>query len=724
MSIAEEPDATLGLLHDGSPSDEQSAYRTLLERLGYDVVAVPLDWTDPDLSSYDALCWHRDRPFGGAVPLSDKFATRIDEFLAGGGGLFLSLFALDAVERLGVDAQAPDARPEGTDAESGLLCRALYSEHPVFDDAETLRMPTQPSRNGPGGTCYEQYLPRDGAVLANRLRCGQGVSEQKTLCEWRIGDGTVIGLGTDCWVADASPESYRRALESLVDGVVSHVVAGPPGTPDYPTGREDFERMRRQLAPDHHRPTYHPSPPANWLNDPNGVIEWGGKYHLFYQYNPAGPYHGTIHWGHLVSEDLVNWEDEPIALTPEPGSPDEHGCWSGCAVDDDGTPTFLYTGGSGRDQLPCVATGDDDLREWTTYEGNPVISSAPDDLDVLETEDWRAEFRDHCVWREGDTWYQIIGSGVEDAGGTALLYESSDLYDWEYRGPILTGDWPGAGLVWECPELLDLGEKSLLHVSNYADVVYFLGEYEEGSFEPDEQGKLDYGDFYAPQSLTDTDRTITWGWIEEARSGRDQWEAGWSGMLSLPREIDLDEDGDLRIRPVSELERLRREHHSASDLTISPESANPLADVRSRTCEIDVEFDPGDADEVGLSVFESADDIPERTVVRYADDEVVVERAESVRPGTDSDVASHEQVMPVPPRDDGTVELRCFLDGSVVEVFANSRKCLTSRVYPADERSQNIELFAVGGEAAVDSLDVWELEGGVTRPKQLEQQRL
>ena len=98
------------------------------------------------------------------------------------------------------------------------------------------------------------------------------------------------------------------------------------------------------LQTDPHRPHYHFLPPANWLNDPNGLIQWNGEYHMFYQYNPNGPFHGTIHWGHAVSADLVHWRHLPIALAPEAGTADEDGCWSGCAVDDSGVPTLIYSG--------------------------------------------------------------------------------------------------------------------------------------------------------------------------------------------------------------------------------------------------------------------------------------------------------------------------------------------------------------------------------------------
>src|SRR4051812_11081423 len=87
---------------------------------------------------------------------------------------------------------------------------------------------------------------------------------------------------------------------------------------------------------DRHRPRYHFLPLANWMNDPNGLIQWQGEYHMFYQYNPLAATHGGIHWGHAISRDLVHWTHLPLALAPTPGGPDEDGCWSGCIVDDAG----------------------------------------------------------------------------------------------------------------------------------------------------------------------------------------------------------------------------------------------------------------------------------------------------------------------------------------------------------------------------------------------------
>ena len=87
----------------------------------------------------------------------------------------------------------------------------------------------------------------------------------------------------------------------------------------------------------------HAKAPDNWVNDPNGLIYYKGYYHLFYQYFPYAPRWGTMHWGHAVSRDLVNWEHRGIALFPTKRG-DENGCFSGSAVEKDGRLCLIYTG--------------------------------------------------------------------------------------------------------------------------------------------------------------------------------------------------------------------------------------------------------------------------------------------------------------------------------------------------------------------------------------------
>jgi beta-fructofuranosidase len=190
-------------------------------------------------------------------------------------------------------------------------------------------------------------------------------------------------------------------------------------------------RMARRFENDRHRPLFHFLPPANWMNDPNGLIQYNGSYHQFYQHNPNGAFWGTMHWGHAMSEDLVNWRHMPIALAPDPEGPDRDGCYSGAAVVHEGVPTLVYTGVRGSDELPCLATcADQDLATWTSYAGNPVVQHTPQTLPTTI-------FRDHTLWREDGAWMMGVGSGIDGQGGAVLLYRSPDLRTWEYLRPLV-----------------------------------------------------------------------------------------------------------------------------------------------------------------------------------------------------------------------------------------------------------------------------------------------
>ncbi|MFB6168713.1 MAG: GH32 C-terminal domain-containing protein [Haloferacaceae archaeon] len=697
----------VGVLHTGGLSAEQRAALAWLE--GRPTRSTTLTFADlvEEGTTADVLWWHRETPVE-ADTLRPGVADAVGSFLGAGGGLVLTLRAMAAVEPLGVESVPPDAvGVESVTEPTGVLWRALYDDHPAAAGFETLRVPVC-DRGAVPTARYERVLPARGEVLAGTVRGDRDVPTQMAVVSWSHRGGAVLGVGAPLAFDEPADETVANARETLTAGCLAAVAAEESDPPSRPKTADDLRAMRARAGGDG-RPRYHVTPPANWLNDPNGLVRWNGRYHLFYQYNPAGPFHNTIHWGHAVSDDLCHWTDEPVALAPSPDGPDRDGCWSGCAVDDGGTATLLYTGGNGRRQLPCLATSDDPaLREWSKHGDNPVIESPPADLDLLTTDDWAAEFRDHCVWRDGETWHQVIGSGVADRGGVALLYTSSDLRDWEYEGPLLTGD-DGHGSVWECPEVLDLGDAHLLHVSDYENVVYFLGDLRDGEFAVERRGRLDYGDFYAPQSLDDGDRHLTWGWLPETRDTSAQWDAGWSGALSLPRVLSVDDGGRLRQRPAPEVTALRRRRLATpSSLTLGDGDRRALEEGGAAV-EIEAELSLDDAAAVELSVFESPDRA-ERTAIRYThENELVVDRSASSRAGVGT---TESQRMPVSPYDE-PLSLRAFLDGSVVELYANDRHCLTSRVYPAGE-STGVSLAAEGGRATVASLAAWQLEHAVT----------
>ena len=139
------------------------------------------------------------------------------------------------------------------------------------------------------------------------------------------------------------------------------------------------------------RPLYHLTAPTGWLNDPNALVHRDGRYHAFFQHNPASTSWGDIHWGHAVSEDLVRWRHLPVALRPTPGGPDADGCWSGSFVDDDGVPTIVYSGFVAPSAIGarsvCLARGDEELLAWATDPRSPVLGGPPEGLDVVAFRD-------------------------------------------------------------------------------------------------------------------------------------------------------------------------------------------------------------------------------------------------------------------------------------------------------------------------------------------------
>ena len=308
------------------------------------------------------------------------------------------------------------------------------------------------------------------------------------------------------------------------------------------------------------RPALHFAPARGWMNDPNGLIQWNGRVHLFYQYNPAGPVHENIGWGHASSTDLWTWQDHPLALKPDPSGPDRDGCYSGCAVAADGTPSLLYTGVNGGHELPCLAEADDqDLIRWNRDPGNPVIASPPPGETV------RA-FRDHSAWRNGSVWYQVVGGGLEDRGGALFLYRSADLRTWQYAGVFAAAADHGLdGEIWECPDVFVLGDTTVVVVSVWDGqppyAMWMTGQVTDQRFVPEASGRCDDGHrYYAPQSLTLADgRRIAFGWLRECLgelAGQDKTRVG---AMSLPRELFLDSAGTLQSRPPGELDRARRE---------------------------------------------------------------------------------------------------------------------------------------------------------------------
>jgi beta-fructofuranosidase len=469
------------------------------------------------------------------------------------------------------------------------------------------------------------------------------------------------------------------------------------------------------LSADPRRPQFHFLPAANWMNDPNGPIYWNGNYHMFYQYNPHGAFWGDMHWGHAVSKDMLHWKHLPIALSPTPGSPDSEGCFSGTAVVEDGRVLLMYTGvqsvpyseATNKDgantfrETQCLAVASDpDLISWSKV-SRPVISDPPRGMSVNG-------FRDPSPWRQGDSWYMVLGSGRASHGGAVLLYRSKDLRSWEFMHVLVHQEFDANGNsnpfdpwdVWECPELFSLGDRHVLIYSTHGKVYWRTGRLNQDSmvFSTEHSGFLDYGTYYAPKTQLDKlGRRIIWGWIQERRPLQEYKSAGWAGAMSLPRVLTLDEDGRLRMEVADTVNQLRAHEESLQITSDNESNHRELNSIRIRNC----------CGELLCRVRRSSGSFQiSLTGSVNNENPWLTWRFDPSNPGN---VFIDSHSIPISLRDNEELELHLYADGSVIELCVNKQVAWTKRFYAKSDSSQDLCLNWAGNTADIASLTVWQL---------------
>jgi beta-fructofuranosidase len=444
-----------------------------------------------------------------------------------------------------------------------------------------------------------------------------------------------------------------------------------------------------------HRPRFHFTPASGWLNDPNGVCFHAGRYHLFYQHNPAAPRWGDIHWGHASSADLVQWRDEPIALKPGPG-PDQDGCYSGSFALVSGVPTLYYTGCAAGQQVQCVATSAD-MQQWAKQPGRAVVTP-PTGVSP-------ADFRDPYVFQHQGRWHMVVGASLHGERGTCLLYTSADGIAWTYRHALYTAPSLALGVMWECPNFFPLGDKWVLTVSVWPRLGAhsFVGRFEAERFVPESDVVLDSdGGAFAHLAFTAPDgRCLQWAWIDEQREQAAVDADGWAGALSVPRRLWLDTRARLNQAPAEETTSLRRARLG----TQATGATRGVLHTFSGAClDIEARYHLRSRHKLGLAVCASPDGREFTRIVFWPEARrLVVERAHS---SLDAG-ARRQDVHALLVLEEGEdLHLRVLLDHSVIEVFANQRLCISTRVYPSLPASTGCEVFA-DGDADLLALDVW-----------------
>ena len=370
--------------------------------------------------------------------------------------------------------------------------------------------------------------------------------------------------------------------------------------------KDCMDRNLEAVKNDKWRNKYHIMAPIGWINDPNGLCEFNGEYHCFYQYSPLTPMGGLKFWGQYTSKDLVNWEDRGVALYPDIAE-DKDGVYSGSAFVKDDTVYFFYTGN-------VKHAGEHDYI-LTGREQNVILVTSKDGVNfsektvVLRNEDFPSNMslhvRDPKVWEEDGVYYMVLGARTVDDKGCILLYKSKDLYNWEFNS-IPAGERDDMGYMWECPDTFKLEGKDVFMFSpqgidaegyKYNNVYqsgYAVGNFDEGKkhLELGDFIEIDRGfDFYAPQTFEDSkNRRIMIGWMgvpDAVMHKNPTIDNFWQHQLTIPRELILNNNKVYQV-PVIELENLRKGNSIKKEVSLNEDITLDI--FESNTFELNINF--------------------------------------------------------------------------------------------------------------------------------------
>lgn len=458
------------------------------------------------------------------------------------------------------------------------------------------------------------------------------------------------------------------------------------------------------------RQRYHFMGEAGWINDPNGLIYYKGKYHFFYQYNPYYGHWDYMHWGHAVSDDMLHWEYLPLALAPSEAYDDymRGGCFSGSAIEHDGKLFLMYTGvandGKGFEQTQCIAYSEDGIH-FEKYDGNPVLTP-PEGVPAHL-------FRDPKVWKHGDTYYMVCGAS-RDNKAQALLYRSEDMLHWTYFNVLAEsrGEW---GYMWECPDFYQVGDQYVLTVSPMGagerTVVYMVGDfdYETGKFSYQINGEIDWGyDYYAPQSFVAPDgrRLIVawancWDWMPFWKDWGPAYKEGWCGSFNIVREVQMAEDGTLKFIPIKELESIRTDGNRLDKLVLGAEETEIRAgDGVSFELKFKIDLENTDAEKM-LLYLRCGEGKKTVCTFDFRHAELSVDRS-----GSDGwSAGTSHSVMYLAGKKE--LDVHIFSDQSSLEIFTGQYQNNHSNNIFAGNAQNGIRMCACQGKATVTDIEAY-----------------
>jgi sucrose-6-phosphate hydrolase SacC (GH32 family) len=457
-----------------------------------------------------------------------------------------------------------------------------------------------------------------------------------------------------------------------------------------------------------------------------------------------------MHWGLMVSDDLVHWENLQDAFYPALNKNGmsglgSKGIWSGDVVVDGDTAYAFYTtvnfDGKFDPGVAWAKSTESNLENWEK-KGGVIDKNQPNPGAI-------GDFRDPYVWQQDNRWHMIIGAAI-GSGGALEHYTSSNLATGNWtRSPQPFSSLPFASMdigsaIWEMPVFEYLGkyngqDKYILVVSPiggamrkteapYVRSVYWIGTWNSiaangaGQFIPDyaQPKNLDviHGHLSPTIARAANGELTAIGIVDERTNSQIQNDLGWAHTYSLPRVWQLLADGKtLGQQPSAALQSLRDLSGQKTFSNIGVNGEHKLT-IASNQVEIIAEVNPAQtASSYGL-VISASPDRDEYTRIYYDGDDLVIDKSNSsnLTGLEESGIyrGSYDEAAFGKP-----TKFHVFIDHSAIAVFINDKAVFENRIYPVRQDSQEIALYSAGGSTTFTQIVAYPLRAadGVKRPK-------
>ena len=440
---------------------------------------------------------------------------------------------------------------------------------------------------------------------------------------------------------------------------------------------------------------------SSFPGDPNAIFHLDGTYHFHYILRHPWKDTESFSFIHVTSPDMLHWTWQTTKLQP---SFTGHGMFSGTGfITKEGKPAVIY---HGRDsELNQIAIAKDN--RLSAWEKPYPIHVRTKDGKVPEMNHW-----DPDCFLIGDTYYAISGDHKPP------LFKSKDLKNWTYVGDFVKHELPDVVLGEDisCANFFPLGNKwVLLAISHPLGCRYYIGDWDakREQFVPQKHGRMNWRrddqtwaepwrDFFAPESvLTPDGRRVMWAWLATLTPTIRE-----KTIQSLPRELSLGSDGDLRIAPLRELATLRHDPKTVNNITIAPDTRARFGRKgRKRILDLD-----GDASEIRITISRDQALNKQFGFYLFSDQEggglPILLRPDTgtLRVGkTDAPFS----VASLPAGED--VTLRIFVDKYLVEVFANDRQAMVAS-HSEWQGKRGLDVWAFGVPTTVAKVETWKIK--------------